>query len=174
MPADDDRVLHSGDHLELRARGRWEYARRPNCSGVVAVFAAVGGRLLCVEQRRPPVRATVLEVPAGLVGDDGDAAEPPLAAAKRELLEETGYEAGVWDEVGAGPPSAGLSDEVVTFFLATGLRRAADGGGVDGEEIAVRLVPLDSARDWIAEWAAEPGRLVDPKVWAALWWLRDA
>ena len=169
---DGDRLLHAGSHLELRARGRWEYATRPNCTAIVAIFAEVEGHLLCVEQRRPPVDAVVLEVPAGLVGDDGDADEPLEAAARRELLEETGYEAETWEAVTVGPPSAGLSDEVVTSFRATGLSKTGDGGGVDGEAITVRLVPLAFAGEWISEWAAEPGRLVDLKVWAALWWLR--
>ena len=168
---DGDRLLHAGSHLELRARGRWEYAHRPNCTAIVAVFAEVDGHLLCVEQHRPPVDAVVLEVPAGLAGDDGDADEPLETAARRELLEETGYEAATWESITVGPPSAGLSDEVVTFFRAAGLTKTGDGGGVDGEAITVRLVPLATAAAWIGEWAAEPGRLVDPKVWAALWWL---
>ena len=73
-----------------------------------------------------------------------------------------------------GPPSAGLSDEVVTFFRAAGLARVAAGGGVGGEAITVRLVPLATAGEWIAEWTEESARLVDPKVWAGLWWLQNA
>jgi hypothetical protein len=45
---------------------------------------------------------------------------------------------------------------------------------VDGEEITVHRVPLDAAMQWIAGWAATGDRLVDPKVWAALWFLRGA
>ena len=138
----------------------------------MAVFAEDRGHLICVEQARPPVGADVLEVPAGLVGDDGDANEPHETAARRELLEETGYEAAHWEQVAIGPPSAGLSDEVVTFFRATGLTRTGPGGGVDGEQIALHRVPLDAADAWIAGWSRTKGRLVDPKVWAALWFLR--
>ena len=169
-----DRLLHAGDHLELRSKGSWEYARRPNCTGIVAVFAEHAGHLICVEQHRPPVDADVLEVPAGLVGEDGNADEPLETAARRELLEETGYEAETWERVATGPPSAGLSDEVVTFFRATGLTRTADGGGVGGERITVHRVPLATADGWIAGWAGTSGRLVDPKVWAALWFLRGS
>ena len=169
----DDRSIFRARHLELRARGRWEYASRPNASAIVAVFAEHRGCLICIEQRRPAVDATVLEVPAGLVGDTDDGDEPALAAA-RELEEETGYRAAELQLVTVGPPSAGLSDEVVQFFRATGLERVGAGGGVDGENITLHRVPLDRAEDWIHGWARTRGRLVDPKVWAALWFLRDA
>ncbi|QDT16358.1 NUDIX hydrolase [Alienimonas californiensis] len=167
-----DRLLHAGKHLELRAKGTWEYAHRPNASAIVALFAVHKGHLICVEQERAPVGVCVLEVPAGLVGDT-DADDVPAAAAGRELEEETGYKAETLEQVAVGPPSAGLSDEVVHFFKATNLTRIGDGGGVDGEEITVHRVPLHCAEAWIAGWATTDDRLVDPKVWAALWFLRD-
>ncbi len=167
-----DRLLHAGRHLELRAKKTWEYAHRPNATAIVAVFAVHRGHLICVEQDRPPVGASVLEVPAGLVGDtiEGDV---PADAAGRELEEETGYRAASLERVAVGPPSAGLSDEIVHFFRATDLTRVNGGGGVDGEEITVHRVPLECATAWIRGWAATGRRFVDPKVWAALWFLRD-
>ena len=55
--------------------------------------------MLLVEQHRPPVNQTVLELPAGLVGDlSNQPLENLEQAAKRELLEETGYHAAKWSE----------------------------------------------------------------------------
>ena len=70
-----------------------------------------------------------------------------------------------------GPPSPGLCTEVLTFFRATGLQRASEGGGVDGENIRVHEVPLDGIDDWLEEMARQ-GALVDPKVYTGLYFDR--
>src|SRR6478672_1057017 len=118
-------VLYDGKHIQLVRRDRWEYARRKNLTGIVAIVAVTeDGKLVLVEQYRPPVGARVIELPAGLAGDvAGQEAEDLATAALRELLEETGYEADVMTEVGAGAASAGMTDEIITLFLAAGLRK---------------------------------------------------
>src|SRR4051812_43058440 len=95
------KTLGAGRFLRLVAAGQWEYIEHVNASGVAAVAAVTeDGRLVIVEQHRPPVGGPVIELPGGLCGDDAGAAEEPLAeAACRELLEETGY------EVPGGPDS---------------------------------------------------------------------
>jgi ADP-ribose pyrophosphatase len=97
-------------------------------------------------------------------------AEPESLAstAQRELLEETGYEASEMRLLSAGPTSAGLSSEVITFFHATGLRKINAGGGDPHEEITVHEQPLDTLDDWLRERAAR-GALVDPKIFAGLY-----
>lgn len=164
--------LHAGSHLRLVVRRGWEFVERPGVRGIVVVVAVTpGGRLLLVEQRREPVGARVVELPAGLVGDDGSPAGEPLEeAARRELLEETGWDAARMERLAAGPPSAGVSSEVVTFFRARGLAKTGPGGGVDGEEIAVHEVPLGEVAAFLRSREAE-GALVDPKVWAGLFLL---
>ena len=165
--------LHAGRHLRLVVRRGWEFVERPGVRGIVAVVAVTpGGRLLLVEQRREPVGAAVVELPAGLAGDDGGPADEPLEeAARRELVEETGWDAAGMERLAAGPPSAGLSSEVVTFFRAVRLSKAGPGGGVGGEEIADHEVPLDEVEVFLRA-REEAGALVDPKVWAGLWVLR--
>ena len=107
-----------------------------------------------------------------LVGDvHGSEREGLLAAAKRELLEETGYQARTWTRLFAGPPSAGISSEVVTFYRATQLRRTTDGGGDEHEDITVHEVPLASIDAWLRRKTAK-GVLIDPKVYAGLYWAR--
>lgn len=142
-------TVYQGRFLQVMKRGRWEYATRVKATGVVAVVALHDdGRVVLVEQHRPPADGSVLELPAGLAGDT-DQTETLLDAAKRELEEETGYTAAHWQPLTTGFSSAGLTDERVTFFRATGLTKSARGGGVDGEDIAVHEVPLAELMPWL-------------------------
>jgi len=165
--------LHAGRHLRLVARNGWEFVEPPGVHGIVVVVAVTpGGRLLLVEQRREPVDGNVLELPAGLAGDAGGEADEPLEeAALRELAEETGWEAASMERLTAGPPSAGVTSEVVTFFRARGLAKTGAGGGVEGEAITVHEVPLEDAEGALLAREAA-GVLVDPKVWAGLYFAR--
>jgi ADP-ribose pyrophosphatase len=162
-------VLAAGKFLRLVKRGRWEYADRHTCTGAVAIVALTDDRrLILVEQFRIPLMKNVIELPAGLVGDvPGDEHEDLAVAARRELLEETGYEAGEMRWLFAGPSSAGLTSELVDFFLAHRPTRVHDGGGDAHEDIVVHEVPLTDAADWLAARVAG-GALVDPKVYAGL------
>jgi ADP-ribose pyrophosphatase len=166
-------TLGTGRFLRLVADGRWEYVERVSASGVAAVAAVTeDGRLLLVEQHRIPVGGPVLELPAGLCGDDaGSSGEPLAEAACRELLEETGYEvAGGPDSLEllfTVPSSAGLTNEVVTIFGARGARKVADGGGVDGENIVVHALPVGEVSGWLLA-RSRAGVLVDPKIFIGL------
>jgi ADP-ribose pyrophosphatase len=110
----------------------------------------------------------VIELPAGLAGDvPGEEDEALEAAARRELLEETGYQAKEMVRLFHGPPSAGITSEELTFFLAEGVERVAAGGGDPSEDITVHAVPLDTVADWLEE-QARLGKRVDVKVYAGL------
>jgi ADP-ribose pyrophosphatase len=163
-------TLAQGRFLRLVNAGGWEYAERVNASGVVAVIAVTEDReIILTEQYRPAVKKRVIDMPAGLAGDiPGEETEALATAARRELLEETGYRARRMKFLTAGPPSAGMSSEIVSFFLAKGCRRVADGGGDDHEEIDVHVVPLKSVAAWLRKRAGKR-RCVDPKVYAALY-----
>ncbi|MGA2863601.1 MAG: NUDIX hydrolase [Verrucomicrobiota bacterium] len=159
-----------GKFLRVIKCGRWEYVERVGTTGAVAIVAVTDdARLVLTEQYRIPVGQRVIELPAGLAGDVPDQATEAFAqAARRELLEETGYEAAELRPLTSGPPSAGLASEIVTFFQATGLRRVAAGGGADQEEIQVHAVPLRRVDQWLRE-RIQQGVLVDPKVYAGLY-----
>ena len=165
-------VLAEGRFLRFLKRRGWEYVERPGLSGIVVVAGVTdAGEMVLVSQWREPVDAIVVEWPAGLAGDsDATRGEPLETAARRELLEETGYSARSLRRLLEGPPSAGISSEIVTFFVAEGLRREGAGGGVDGEKIRVHLVPLSGFDEWVAARLAE-GWMVDPKVFAGAYWL---
>jgi ADP-ribose pyrophosphatase len=141
-------------------------------SGVVCIATlTVDNEIVLVEQFRPPVQANVIEFPAGLAGDmAGKEHEPIVAAARRELLEETGYEAAEIHEVFTGTSSAGLTDECITFLVATRLKKVADGGGDESESIQVHVVPLDQAWQFIQSKVAA-GVMVDSRVPTCLWLL---
>ena len=154
----------------MRERDSWEYATRTNASGVaVLVPVTDAGELVLVEQYRIPVESRVIELPAGLAGDTDDHDEDLKTAAMRELIEETGYRAGVLEELLTCPSTPGMSDEIVTVFYASDLERVGSGGGDGDENITVHHVPLDSATQWLEARMME-GIMVDPKIYAGLFW----
>ena len=164
------KIHYQGRFLGMRECDRWEYAYRTNASGVVGIVAVTDTReLILVEQYRIPVKSRVIELPAGLSGDDGDFDEALETAAERELLEETGYSAGSLENLLTCPSSSGMSNEVITMFYAGDLKRTGPGGGSHNEKITVHHVPLDGATEWLEARMGE-GMLVDPKVYAALFW----
>lgn len=169
-----DVLLAEGRFLRLlRKPSGWEYCERANCQWAVVIAARTPeGCVLLVEQTRPPVEGRVIELPAGLVGDTAaDSGESWREAARRELIEETGYDADLLEEVARGPVSPGLGTERIVLVRATGLRRVASGGGVDAEDIIVHEVPLDELEGWLRERMAA-GIQVDPKLFAGIYFLR--
>jgi len=166
-------IVADGKHIQLVRRGSWEFARRKGICGIVGVVAVTdNGRLVLVEQDRPPVGKRVIELPAGLAGDaKGHEAEDLADAARRELLEETGYSARSMERLAAGAASAGMTDEVITLFRATGLTKTGDAKGDGSEDIAVHEVPLDAVTHWLAARERE-GKLIDLKVYCGLYFAR--
>lgn len=156
--------------LAFYRRGHWDYVRRPHSDHAVGVLAITDAReLVLVEQFRIPIDRDSIEIPAGLVGDEQEHASESLAeTARRELLEETGYDAGKIEHLLTSPTSPGMTAEFFHLYLATELKRAHDGGGVAGENIRVHRVPLAGLRTWLAEQEAA-GKAVDFKIYSALW-----
>lgn len=165
-------VLHTGRFLALVKEGHWEYAERTNATGAAIIVAVTEEqKLVLVEQYRIPVHARTIELPAGIIGDEpGVGDEDHVEAARRELAEETGYAAGHIMALTQGPASSGLTSETVTLFLATRLRRIGAGGGVGHEDIVIHEVPLKAVHEWLEE-KARSGMLVDPKIFAGLYFV---
>ena len=167
------KIIGQGKYLKLVNDNGWEYAERNKVSGIVAIIALTRtGKVLLTEQYRPPVKKRVIELPAGLAGDieqfDGESLE---TAARRELLEETGYEARGMKRLCGGPISAGFGTEILTFFRATGLKKVDQGGGDDSEEIVVHEVPLKTVKSWLLKQESET-TTIDPKVFTGLYFLK--
>lgn len=168
-----DSTLYEGQFLRLNCRDHWEYVERTNARGAVILVALTpDNELLLVEQPRFPMQANVIELPAGLVGDiEGAEHEPMEIAGARELEEETGYRPARLEFLTAGPPSAGLANEVLSFYRAFDLTRIHAGGGDDSEDIIPHAVPLAEVERWLAE-QQRAGKYVDPKIFIGLYFLR--
>ena len=155
-----------GRFITVKQQGTWEYVSRSrgiHAAVILAIDEADDGRhVILVEQYRVPLKVRCIELPAGLVGDDG-IAEVAEVAAQRELEEETGYQATRWRTVGEFYSSPGMVSESFTLLVATGLTKVGEGGGVDGEDIIVHRVPLDSIADFVAAKRAE-GCGIDVRV----------
>lgn len=107
---------------------------------IVALDAA--GLSVMVDQYRFGIGARTLETPGGMI----DPGEDPLAAAKRELLEETGYGGGQWTYLGAVEPNPAIHPHLCHHFLADGVQRIADPDPGPGEAIGLELLTLGGIR----------------------------
>jgi len=167
-------ILYQGKYLRLMRQGTWEYSERVGATGIVAMVPVTDAKeIVLVEQYRVPTGAYVIEIPAGLVGDKAGQEDESLElAAGRELEEETGFKAGKLTRVLEGPSSAGSSNSVITFYLATQLVRTGPGGGDEHEDITVHVVPLKGARQWL-DAQAKAGKILDPKIFAGLFFASE-
>jgi ADP-ribose pyrophosphatase len=118
-------------------------------------------RVLLERQFRYAAGMRMWELPAGRV----DPGEKKLAAAKRELIEETGYTASRWERALHFFVSPGFLDETMTVYLARGLKQGKAQPEED-ERIAVRFFPLHQAVRM-----AMTGKIVDAKTIASLLWV---
>jgi len=152
-PVSESRVLHRGmvwdvvsETVDLGAAGTVtrEFVRHPGAVSVIALDD--DDRVLLLRQYRHPVRAELLEPPAGLLDVPG---EPPLAAARRELAEEADLVAGAWWLLTEYLSSPGGSDEALHVFLARDLSPVPDEERhvreAEEADMTAVWVPLDDA-----------------------------
>ena len=119
-----------------------EFVAHPGAVAVIALNDAQ--EILLIKQYRQPVREYLWEIPAGLLDVPG---ESRMQAAKRELLEETGYIAQGWQELIEFHTTPGGNDETISVFLATDLRHQGHELELEGEEVDMEIswVPLADA-----------------------------
>ena len=70
------------------------------------------------------------------------------------------------------PTTAGLADEMATFYLAGAVEQIHSGGGDASEQIVVHIIPLTDIDTWLDQQGSS-GKLLDPKIYSALYWLQQ-
>lgn len=143
------------------SRGTREYIRHPGAVAVVPLFD--DGRILLERQFRYPHGREFIEVPAGKL----EPGEPHLDTAKRELLEETGYEAAEWQRLGVIHTAIAYTDEAIDLFVCRKLSHV--GRKLEkGEFLETLIVPFDEALRMVRE-----GQITDAKTVTALLWVKN-
>ena len=147
------RATHANPDGVERTR---EVIRHP---GAVAILPLLDdGRICLIRNFRVSVGTTLIEIPAGTLEPDED----PDGAARRELIEETGYRPATMQRLTAFYSSPGILDERMYLYLATGIRPGAT--DLDAEEdIRPLLVTFDEALEMVRD-----GRIQDAKSLAGL------
>lgn len=136
-----------------------EYIRHPGAVAIVPVLD--DGRVVLVKQCRYPLGTLLWEIPAGKL-DHGEA-EDADECAKRELSEETGYDAAHWQRLISIATTPGFSDEIIHLYKAWGLQEYAQHTDED-EFIGVQAFSQEQLKKMIAE-----GELYDAKTLCALY-----
>ena len=123
----------------------YSYSRRDY---VVIVASDTDGKYLCVRQFRQGIKEVTTEFPAGGiertdgreygVGSESSASEDALKAAKRELLEETGYVSDDWKHLLTVPSNATIADNYAHIFAARNCRKSGDQNLDETEFLNVR------------------------------------
>ncbi len=144
---------------------RRDIVRHPGSVVILAVDnSGTEARVLLARQYRYAAGQRLWELPAGRI----DAGEKPLAAAQRELLEETGYTAKHWQRALFFYSSPGFLDETMAIYMASGLIPGPAQPEED-ELIQKRLFPLPAALRMVMN-----GRIQDGKTIAGVLWLKQA
>jgi ADP-ribose pyrophosphatase len=134
-----------------------EWIDHPGASAIVPLFD--DGRTVLIRQFRYPPRRMFLEVPAGKIDVPG---EDPEDVARRELEEETGWRANAFVHLASTYPCIGYSNEIIHFYLATGLSLGEQDLS-EGEFVDVVEMPFEDAVEM-----ARSGELRDMKTVTAL------
>ena len=135
----------------------WDYIHHDGAAAVVAVNAE--GKLLMVRQYRNALDRFTLELPAGKLDAPG---EPTLECAKRELEEETGYQAGKMEYLLTVNTTVAFCNEKIDLYLATDLIKTQQNLDTD-EEINVEEWSLEDLQQMIYE-----GKMTDAKTIAGI------
>jgi ADP-ribose pyrophosphatase len=147
----------------------WEAVSRVNVRGIVIMIPLTARQeLILIRQYRPPLDCYVMELPAGLVEQDEDF----LEAARRELIEETGYGTDDLTLLTDGVMSSGINTEQWNVVLAQNVQEVspetrAEYASDDNEDIEVFTIPLEHAFTELYSFR-EDGTNIDLRIFGLL------
>jgi ADP-ribose pyrophosphatase len=155
---DESRTVYDGKLIDVTLE-RWgnnerEIVEHPGAVAIVAVDAE--DRIVLVRQLREPARKELLELPAGALDEDED----PLDCARRELVEETGFNGGRWRHAASFWTTPGFCRERMHVFFAEGVE---EGKQQLEDDEAIELV-----RVHVSDFAARLGEIEDGKTLVGL------
>lgn len=140
-----------------------DWIKHPGASAIVPVFE--DGTIMLLKQYRYPPRKIFIEVPAGKL-DEG---ESPVVTAKRELIEETGYECSSIESAGSFYPAIGYADEEIYVFVAWNLHQTLK--NVDDDEFVINhRVSFADALEMIASGEITDAKTICSIMKAKIWW----
>lgn len=131
----------------------------PTWVNVVAISA--DDEILLIKQYRHGIRSVTFEIPGGMV----DPGESPLDAAKRELLEETGYFSNDWELIGHVHPNPAIQDNICYTYLARNVERVGEPKPDGTEDIATFLTLTSEMIELVSN-----GEITHALVISALYW----
>lgn len=169
----ESEILAEGEFRRFIRRNGWEYLEGIHSHNVVVMIAVTPDKkIILVEQYRVPVGKNVIEFPAGLVNDRHDNRHESIEeTAKRELLEETGYEGEKFELIREEPAAAALANDMMHVYWVQGLKKVSAGGGDETEDITLHEVFLKDIDSWLASQRAQ-GKMIDLKIYAGLYYLK--
>ncbi|MEK7641211.1 MAG: NUDIX hydrolase [Patescibacteria group bacterium] len=169
-----DKVVYSGKWLKVIERkfqnkvtghkGTWEVVERPSRRAIALVGAVTPeNELLLTKNYRVPLKKWTIEMCAGMI-EESDASEE--AAARRELLEEMGYEVGEMKLLMRGPFNAGMQNDQLVIFLGWDAKKVQEPQLEGGEDIKVVKVPIKRLMPFLLR--PRKNLLVDVKIFGLI------
>lgn len=154
------RVREDASRRSDGVSGNFFVLENPDWVNIIAVTKS--GEVVMIEQFRHGTENVVLEIPGGMV--DGD--EPHETAAKRELLEETGYSSENWVLLGRSHPNPAIQNNSIYHYLALDCEKTGEVSFDEHENIVTSLMPL-----WDVDSAIVEDKITHSLVIAAFYYL---
>lgn len=159
----DCRVFRVREDISRRSdgvSGTFYVLENPDWVNIIAVTKE--GQVVLIEQFRHGTESVILEIPGGMVDEN----ESPEGAAKRELLEETGYSSKNWVLLGRSHPNPAIQNNSVYHYLALDCEKFAEVSFDEHENIVSKLMPLANVPKLISH-----GKITHSLVVAAFYYL---